>query len=435
MTKAQKEKKPQPIEESIEPIKPKAKQQHRIVTTFSKEVDIDEVESDDPDEEDDFPEIEIPPATVMIADEPEMPDSIASMLADLRITDRQHSWTCVIERLPNYEKDSRYDVNAKRVNCGTRPMTTDFIEDMRREFARPGKANHFRVTIKRDGKIYAHWPEVISLEPPPPDEIAEYESKAAAAMPAITINNPGQSQSFKDLINQLKQLGELKSVLFPELAGQAQASAAAPAPPPQPLTEEAALLKLLSSNDDVIERLSKQISKKLFSSQPDRESESSWLDVAKSALDNGPGIVQAIFNGLAQMRSGDPAVIPSPPFPGAPMPAPPLPAPPGPAHVDSPPQPPAPMPPEAVLLTNVIRFCESQQPATAAAAFVNSFVEQNPTVDPLIEMFLAMKPPEAVGFMLQVFPDSRPIVTAPHAEQWIADLQNALKADEEAPNE
>jgi hypothetical protein len=60
-------------------------------------------------------------------------------------------------------------------------MSEDFIEEIRREFARPGKVNNFRVTIKRDGKIFAHWPDVICLEPPAPDELPALGSAILAA--------------------------------------------------------------------------------------------------------------------------------------------------------------------------------------------------------------------------------------------------------------
>lgn len=412
------------IEQNIS--KPLAKQTHRIVTTYEKAVPIDEAEMSESIEEEDEEDtpIEIP-AVVEPPFESGYSDSITQMLSDLQITQRQHSWTMVVERLPLFEKDNRHDVQSKRINCGTRPMSVEFIEDIRREFARPNKANHFRVTIKRDGKIYAHWPEVISLEPPPLDEIADYEQRTNAVMPSINISTPNQQPSFKTMIEQFKQLAELREVLFP---GQSQGN-------PQkdvPLTEEAALLKLLSSNDDVIDRLSKQISKKLFRDDSS-SSDLGWMDVFKSALDNGPGIVRELFAGMAKIKIEQSPSVMAPPImqvsPSALAPD----APPAsvPAQSFSPNPPEMVAPPEAVLLSNVIRFCELKYPPDAAAAFVDAFTNQNPQVEPMLEMFLTMSPEACKQFIVASVPQAASIANAPHAHQWIADLQAALTKPEE----
>jgi len=392
------------------PPTPTAQQTHRIVTTFKKEIPIEEAETEmEPDagEDEDEPlEIAAPPIL-----EPSYSDPISQMLEDLQIERRSHAWTMIVERLPNYEKDSRYDVQSKRVNCGTRPMSTDFIEDIRREFARPGKANHFRVTIKRDNKIYAHWPEVISLEPPPLEEIVEYDAKSQSS-PVYNLTMPPQQPSFKQMLDQFKQLAELKSVLFPEMAINPT-----PAPRPEPLTEEAALMKLIASNDDVIERFSKQIGKRLFRDDM-ADPETSWLAILKSALDNGPGIVRELFAGIARLK-----VDADQPAETAAAPAPPPPA--NQAQDIAPPS------PEIILLSRMLQLCEMRAPADAAARWVDQFTEQTPAVAPLVEMFLAMAPQESINFLNQYFPQAAHITAAPHAPEWIAALQSALtKGDE-----
>lgn len=407
---------------SPSPPKPIAQQTHRIVTTYKKEIPLEEAETSDL--EDDFEE---EPATI----EPEppqiethYPDSISQMLADLQIERRQHTWIMIVERLPNYEKDGRHDVQSKRINCGTRPMSTDFIEDIRREFARPGKPNHFRVTIKRDGKIFAHWPEVISLEPPPPDEIMEYEAKTQPA-PIYNFPAPAAAPSFKQMIDQFKQLAELRSVLFPE------SMQANPAPArPEPLTEEAALMKLLSSNDDVIDRFSKQISKKLFREET-ADPETSWIVILKSALDNGPGIVRELFNGLAKMRTeaAAPGFVDAPPIaPGGPTMQAAAPSEPAAASINPPEM--APPPPELVLLSNMLRFCDMQTPADAAARWVEEFSTQVPSTNPLIEMFLAMSPADCITFLNQYFPQAGQITSRPYVAEWIANLQQSMTKPE-----
>lgn len=390
--------------------KPIAQQTHRIVTTYKKAIPLEEAEAElEPEDQEEEPELIEPEPPAMT--EPAYSDPISQMLDDLQIERRSHSWTMIIERLPNYEKDGRHDVQSKRVNCGTRPMSTDFVEDIRREFARPGKPNHFRLTIKRDNRIFAHWPEVISLEPPPLEEIAEYEAKTQTLPPVYNFTTP-QQPSFKQMLDQFKQLAELKSVLFPELAANP-----APLPRPEPLTEEAALMKLITSNDDVIDRFSKQISKRLFREDA-ADAETSWLVILKSALDNGPGIVRELFAGIARLKTDingqpiEPAAAPAPP----------------PVNQSQEIAPPS---PEIVLLSRVLQLCEMRAPADAAARWVDQYTEQTPAVAPLVEMFLAMTPQESINFLNQYFPQTAHITAAEHAPEWIAALQGALtKGDE-----
>jgi len=395
---------------------PVARQHHRVVTTYEKTIPLGEIESAPAEEEEQLIEYFAPPMEI-----PENADPIAEMFRDLQIEKRSHSWTMVIERLPNFDKDSRFDTGAKRVNCGTRPVTPDFIEEIRREFARPGRSNHFRVLIKRDGRIFAHWPEALSLEPPPVEEIiAEEARQTGTASPApFSFGAPDPSKQFKQMVDQIRQLAELRSVLFPD---QIPARVENPAP----LTEEAALLKLLAADSDVVDRVSRQISKRLFSNNA--EPETSWPAVLAAGLQYLPTILQQLgFRPPEQTAAVNPGPQLVPPRESAAPLSPPPPGPPPPAENGP--------TPELVLLGRVLQYCADQIPPEGAAAWVDGFASQNPSVSPLIELFLAMSAPDCLAFLRSYFPAAAGIVEAPHAPGWIRQLQAALTAEPDQAEE
>jgi hypothetical protein len=414
-------------EEPAENSGPTAKKQHRIVTTYTEEVPIDTLDQpeQEPDgEPEEYQEAEQPvflPSQFFIEPE-EDPDPIAAMMRDLQVAKRSHSWTVVIERLPNYERDSRWDVGARRVNCGTRSVTPDFLEEIRREFARPGRPNHFRLTIKRDGKIHANWPEVVSLEPPPLEDILAEDAKLqAVAPPSLPFSDP--HRNFKQLIEQMKQLAELRSVLFPD----------APAPLANPaaglMTEEAALLKLLSADGSVVEQITRRLSRRLFAEGPAEESP--WAAVLTAALNNAPIILDRLGfrpGGLA----GPPAAVEGPQAVPArePLASPAPPA--GPPLVQAANPEPGPSP-ELFLLSRVLQYCADQVPAAGAAAWVDSFASQNPGVAPMVDLFVSMSPGDCLSFLKTYFPNAAPIVEAAHAPGWITALQAALTEQQEEP--
>lgn len=418
-----------PVENGI----PVARQVHRVTTTYTKTVPVDEIETKpDPepepelveyhapdDAEDDYMESPVLPPyrqPSQVETEEHYTDAIGEMLRDLQVEKRQYSWTMIVERLPAFEKDGRHDAGARRINCGTRPMSVDFIEDIRSQFARPNKANHFRVLIKKNGKIHAHWPEVISLEPPPPEVIAEVDRTApTTASPAPYIPTP---PGFSETIEQLKELAKLRTVLFPEVSGGV-------VNPPAPLTEEAALLKLITSNSDVIGQFSEKISKRLFGA-PEPSDADSWGPVIKSALDNGPAIIQQIFAGLRDMRQPAPMQMVEGPggFPAPPPVPPPPPPPPAPIAPERGPS------PEIALLGTVIQYRQADAPAAAAATFADSFAAQHPEVNPLIDSFLEMSPADCLSFLESFFPQAAPVLRREGSSEWIEQLQKALSTEE-----
>lgn len=404
----------EPIPENSPP--PVARQKHTVVTTYQKMVPLQEIEAP-AEEEEQLVEYFAPPVEIPM----ENADPIAEMFRDLQIEKRSHSWTMVIERLVNFDKDGRFDAGSKRVNCGTRPVTPDFVEEIRREFARPGRSNHFRVLIKRDGKIFAHWPEALSLEPPPVEEILAEDARHAGSAPAVFPVAADPSKQFKQMLDQMRQLAELRAVLFPDQP------AAAPVQNPAPLTEEAALLKLLAADSDVVDRVSRQISKRLFSSNP--EPETSWPAVLAASLQYLPTILQQLgFRPPETAAPAGPQLVP-PREISAP---PPSPAPP--AADPTPPVETGPTP-ELALLGRVLQYCADQIPPEGAAAWVDGFCQQNPTVAPLVDLFLAMSPADCLAFLRSYFPAAAGIVEAPHAPAWIQRLQAALSAEPEQPGE
>lgn len=402
------------IPESSPP--PVARQHHRVVTTYEKTIPLQEIEPSPAEEEEPLIEYFAPPVEI-----PENADPIAEMFRDLQIEKRSHSWTMVIERLVNFEKDGRFDAGSKRVNCGTRPVTPDFVEEIRREFARPGRPNHFRVLIKRDGKIFAHWPEALSLEPPPVEEIIAEDARHAGSAPSpFLMGAPDPSKQFKQMLDQMRQLAELRAVLFPDQP------AAAPIQNPAPLTEEAALLKLLAADSDVVDRVSRQISKRLFSSNP--EPETSWPAVLAAGLQYLPTILQQLgFRPPETAAPAGPQLVP--PRQPVPLPSPAPPAADPPPAVENGPT------PELTLLGRVLQYCADQVPPEGAAAWVDGFTNQNPTVAPLVDLFLAMSPADCLAFLRSYFPAAAGIVEAPHAPAWIQRLQAALSAEPEQPGE
>lgn len=404
----------EPIPENSPP--PVARQKHTVVTTYQKMVPLQEIEAA-PAEEEQLVEYFAPPVEIPT----ENADPIAEMFRDLQIEKRSHSWTMVVERLVNYDKDGRYDAGSKRVNCGTRPVTPDFVEEIRREFARPGRSNHFRVLIKRDGRIFAHWPEALSLEPPPVEEIIAEDARHAGSAPAVFPVAADPSKQFKQMLDQMRQLAELRAVLFPDQP------AAAPVQNPAPLTEEAALLKLLAADSDVVDRVSRQISKRLFASNP--EPETSWPAVLAAGLQYLPTILQQLgFRPAETAAAVGPQLVPPREISTPPL----SPAPPA---VDPPPPVENGPTPELALLGRVLQYCADQVPPEGAAAWVDGFCQQNPTVAPLVDLFLAMSPADCLAFLKSYFPAAAGIVEAPHAPAWIQRLQAALSAEPEQPGE
>ena len=280
-------------------VKPTARQIHKVVTHYERDIPIDEAEqiavSDD---QPDIDSIEIDP-------EEEFLDEVETFLEDNGIrADSGHTWSMVVERLPDYERNRTNSVQARRKSCGERPFTPNFEEDIRLEFARPGAANDFRVTIKRDGKFFRNWPHVISLEPPPPSVILEEDSKRNAVNGLVVPQMPFPAAApvtMDQLIKQARQFAELQKV-FVGLSGIPATAA------PRDLDDEdAALLSLLKISPELTNKLqSKVVGKILNGAGAGAEPEPSTARIIELALENGPAIIDRLLQGFGLMR-GQPA--------------------------------------------------------------------------------------------------------------------------------
>ena len=355
-------------------------------------------------------------------------DSIARMLAELGATENTHSWTMVIERLPRYEKDRRRDVNTERINCGTRPVTPDWEEDIRREFARPGKANHFRVAFKRDGIIFAHLPYVLSLEPPAPEVIAEQETRIQNAMtPSAALPGTVKPPSLKEQLSVLKELAEIRDLLSP-VTEQPQP------PPPQPLlTTESAVVHLLTQSPDAMGQLTEKLFGRLIggNASASADSEPSLAMIAYEAVRQGtlPAIARelaGIFRPMLQQ--------PGPSFTAAapPVIAPPPIAPPAPDPQSARP---AQQSPEEFLLAQILDACAVNLPTHLAANGIWAIVDAPQNALYQLQLMAALRQLSEMPaeMLLPMAQSIRPeIERAPHAAQWLADVQQRIKTDLES---
>lgn len=126
----------------VKPTIPTARQVHKVVTHFEREVPLEqaaEIAGAGVDDLDDFD-----PENFDLDPEEEYIDEVEAFLDRNGIrADSGHTWSMVVERLPDYERNRTNSVQARRKSCGERPFTPNFEEDIRLEFARPGAANDF----------------------------------------------------------------------------------------------------------------------------------------------------------------------------------------------------------------------------------------------------------------------------------------------------
>lgn len=381
---------------------------HRVVTTYKRTVPIVAEASGL-----DIPDIE---------EEEIIPDHIAQMLADLGADAASSSWTMIIYRLPKYDQDGRFDIHADRVNCGTRPVTINWEEDIRNEFARPGLKNAFTVTFKRDGKIFSHLRRVLKLEPPTPEIIAAQEAKFQSAMtPPVTALPNFKPPSLKDQLAIVKELAELREFLMPPPPEP-------PPPPPPPLTSETALLHLLTQSPDAVGQLTDKLFGRLIggNASASADSEPSLAMIAFEAVRQGtlPAIARelaGIFRPMLQQ--------PGPSFTAA---APPPIAPPAP---DPQPAQPAQQSPEEFLLAQILDACAVNLPTHLAANGIWAIVDAPQNALYQLQLMAALRQLSEMPaeMLLPMAQSIRPeIERAPHAAQWLADVQQRIKTDLES---
>lgn len=449
-----------PAEPEVEP--GFAKQTHRVTTVFTDTVPRDSLSSVATETEEDTEE-------EVIEDDVEEFDPVRLYCQMKGFDTGEGRYTMIVERLPNFDKDGRFDAGAKRINCGVRPFQFgDFEELIRREFARPGRVNAFRITLKHTamhpdprlkGRIAGQLPEAIVLEPPPPDVIAQEEAKNQAQPTVNVYGMPQQAApSTASLLKQFKELAEFQTALMPPwmrefdptaMIQQQQQQQASANPTPQ---SKAAQLIDLIADEELMEGVTSKFKRALRGTGGGNDApEHGWMDLLYMAIekDTLPKLIQTVAS-MGGMRNGqapmDPPQVPLQQAGNS-----------GERANDAASQGehqgiaqtiPVPLertddqrmvspnpPPEIVLLNNVVHHCSLQAAPTASAAWINGFADLNPSVEPAIEMFLTMPPEQAQAYLLASFPDAAPVINAPHTRGWIAELQAALQPEDEPDGE
>src|SRR5262245_45075140 len=204
-----------------------AQQRHRIVTEYTKAVPVDETIDADTDDENDDGSLNVEPA-------PNLPeDPIEKLLREIGAS--TSNWTLIVDRLPNFQRDGMSHTRVKFVRCGMFVITPEllngeaYIEEIQSKWARPGKANDFRLCVRRDAKIYCYLP-VLTLEPPDAEVIAK---QTANEQPQFNFNLPVQENTLDAFLKQAEKFAKLRSVFGWEPTQQQGAPAGS-----QPLTTE-----------------------------------------------------------------------------------------------------------------------------------------------------------------------------------------------------
>lgn len=379
-------------------VKPTARQVHKVVTHFERNIPIEEAEEitgAGADDELDLESIDLEP-------EEEFIDEVEAFLDQHGIrADSDHTWSMVVERLPDYERNRINSVQARRKSCGERPFNPDFEEDIRREFARPGLANDFRVTIKRDGKFFRNWPHVISLEPPPPAVIHEEESKRNAVNGLVPqMPYPAAAPITMDhLIKQARQFYELQKIF----AGPA---GILPTPAARQLDDEdTALLSLLKISPELTNKLqSKLVGKILNGAGAGVEPEPSTARIIELALENGPAIIDRILQGIGVMRGQPlPAVEQSQVAPDS----------------------------SSMALASVVTFAHAGMTPDYVCDWLIDRSETDESLTRFIDSIAAMDPPTLLRLMAQVKPELKQFIESEQMGAFVNRLIEYLNSTDE----
>lgn len=398
-----------------------ARQSHRIVTTFLKEVPVDELEG--------TPQhlvVEEEPATTREERAP-LPDDVATLLAETGAG--KDRFQLKVWRLPNYRKDGLTNSTA-RVYCATMDFTPDYEAVIQANWGSRG--GDFKVDVIRNGKpLPGGSLPVFSCEP-----LASAEAADAPPAPPLPPYPYGyvmeaEPQERLPLKAQLREMVELKTLmdsLFPR---------AEPAQNPAPVSSDpdTALLSFLAKDPDVIDRVAKGTLGKLLGESRD---ENPWADVAMEALKSGQAVallntgINALFNGLRSMAP-QPQPIVAPPAPAPMAETPPLPE-------DAPAMIPATSPEERVL-SLAVEHCLASRPAAVAAARILAIADQindqapEYSIDAYLQMFVAMTPDQAIEFAAQFDARGPLLREMPTAAEWVSELQAAIGAQLNAEGE
>lgn len=406
-----------PIEEEAQPV---VKETHRVVRTW---------EARKPLAEDDDEEYEIEESAEEIESVSEFTDPIARLLHEIGAS--RSSWAMHVSRLPKYGRDERIDPKS-RVFVGTLTIPdatyleeAKYIEDIQARFAKGTETNHFLCCVRRDNRNYSYLP-VVSVEPPDPLTAAKQQVENPGA-PINYFTMPSADDGFKRFVQQAKQFAELRDLLFPQAMLE---KIQPPAQSNEQLTTERALMHLVSQDQGMLDGI---ITKMLKPAGGQRET--SWMELAFEAIKNDtlPKMIREAKSLLLETRAGvmppqpdllqSPGALNAPASAPAPMPAAPSTPPPAPSIQN--------LPPEVQLLNFAVQAHVQGWPAKAAADWISEFEEQNPSVQPYVTGFLSMDSIQALQWLTSTIPQAAHLAESAKAAEWIADLQAALKPEED----
>lgn len=342
-----------------------------------------------------------------------------------------HTWSIAVLRLKNYPRDQRNDIRAGS-HCGVLSVSDatyisdhKYIEDIQARWAKGIETNYFLPIVRRDNRMHKYLP-VIAVEPPDPLMIARQQAENPGGPINYYLQPPAAAQDgFKQFLSQAKQFAELRDLLLPP-----------DYQPPAPAginTTEQALLHLANADGDLVETITEKLGKLLRRSDSGGR-EVTLMDLALEAIKTDlPGrLFKEARNLIMEIKSGIPpgesAALPSS------------------GNVESLPTAaqgntsqfeahgiPAGTPPETILLNFTINACAQHTiwSAETSAQWIIEFEERNPTVTPYISAFLSMTPDAALAWLEQAVPQAKQIAQMPHAKQWIKQLQEELKPENE----
>lgn len=402
---------PEPEETPKKPIL--AKQSHRIVTTYQKEIPAPVIE-DEPEEtleaEDESDQDESDYEIDESAVEVEPADPIAALLEEIGANTANYSM--IVSRLKNYERDQRTDIKS-RTYCGALTIPDAeylqeerYKEDIQLKWARANQANYFLCQIRRNGRASVFLPNVVAVEPLTPRELAEKAPDVAqnpTFMPSAAPAESGNDlTSFFRTAKQLQGLG-----LLPNFAEMQKT----PPPPPAEISDELALLRLVNADTETRSKLFEGLRSLMNGGQK----ETSWVDLIATALEHGPALIEAAGRIWAQSASAPNVLMPGVPAPVA---------------VAAPATPPPPPTVEEQLFTFVLSSLERRAPVTGVAAMIGRQADLNPQLEPVIEGFLAMSPQDCLNWLAGSSAQAKAIADTPYAADWIESLQRELMRED-----
>lgn len=402
---------------------PVATQHHQVLTTYTKELSLEELENqtngDDESENTDASETEGDEEGFESLDETGDPNE-----AFLREVETTHAnWQMRVFILPNFDVDGRSDPQAPgRARVATLPFHyLTFEDDVALHCARPTWSNNFSIEVLKDGRFKRRLPPR-KIHPAPAIEyqrlnltLPEWYQTAAPSTINAAVNPQASIDPFASMQPALDTMSKMMKMFGIQPGTMPQSQNALPHDDGLS-AEERAIAVMLGRNEKIQERLANGLASKLFGEGVAETSGTSWMDLAKTFLETAP----AIIAGFAQFA---PSLATPQPIQTAP--------PAQPVQTVEQIQPPI----ELVFLDGLVRACAGKMPTNAARAMIFSFEEQHPTVTPYLEAFMQMSASDAIGFCTAIIPPSSEVFQQPHAEKWISDLQEALKADESTGND